>query len=69
MMQWASEHKDHIELFFLPPYSPELNPDENVDRALKADIRSRISAQIEKLKNRSLKFMRKLAHTSNSQDF
>ena len=23
---WLEEHKDRIELFFLPPYSPELNP-------------------------------------------
>lgn len=26
--QFLAEHKDSIELFFLPPYSPELNPDE-----------------------------------------
>lgn len=26
--QFLAEHKEHIELFFLPPYSPELNPDE-----------------------------------------
>ena len=25
---WVKEHKDRIELFFLPPYSPEYNPDE-----------------------------------------
>jgi transposase len=51
VMQWASEHKDRIELFFLPPYSPEHNPDEYVNRALKTDIRSRAPAQIEKLKD------------------
>lgn len=26
--EWLSEHQDQIELFFLPSYSPELNPDE-----------------------------------------
>ncbi len=26
---WLEKHKDQIELFFLPSYSPELNPDEN----------------------------------------
>jgi transposase len=26
--QFIEEHADRIELFFLPPYSPELNPDE-----------------------------------------
>lgn len=25
---WLEEHKDEIEVFFLPSYSPELNPDE-----------------------------------------
>ena len=29
--QWVQAHKDRIELFFLPPYSPELNPDEYVN--------------------------------------
>lgn len=64
VMQWASEHKDRIELFFLPPYSSELNPDEYVNRALKTDIRSRAPAQIEKLKDRTHKFMRKLARSA-----
>ena len=35
---WTEAHKDRIELFFLPPYSPELNPDEYVNRAVKTDI-------------------------------
>ena len=65
VMQWASEHKDRIELFFLPPYSPELNPDEYVNRALKTDIRSRAPAQIDKLKDRTHKFMRKLARSAH----
>jgi transposase len=25
---WAVEHQDKIELFYLPSYSPELNPEE-----------------------------------------
>jgi len=25
---WLEKHKDQIELFFLPAYSPEFNPDE-----------------------------------------
>lgn len=27
--EWNEKHKEEIELFYLPPYSPELNPDEN----------------------------------------
>ena len=26
--EWARKRKDRIELFFLPSYSPDLNPDE-----------------------------------------
>lgn len=29
---WVEAHKSRIELFFLPPYAPELNPDEYVNR-------------------------------------
>lgn len=35
---WLVGNKDHIELFFLPSYSPELNPDEDLNAALKARI-------------------------------
>ncbi len=35
---WLEEHKDKIELFFLPPYSPELNPQEYVNQDLKTNI-------------------------------
>jgi len=38
--EWLAEHKDKIELFFIPPYSPELNPDEYLNHALKLDIHS-----------------------------
>ena len=62
--QWADEHKDRIELFFLPPYSPELNPDEYVNRALKTDIRSRAPAAVEGLKKRTMKVMTKMARST-----
>ena len=35
---WLEEHEDRIELFFLPPYSPELNPQEYVNQDLKTNI-------------------------------
>ena len=35
---WLKEHKDRIELFFLPPYSPELNAQEYVNQDLKTNI-------------------------------
>lgn len=36
--KWLAENKDEIELFFIPPYSPELNPDEYLNHALKLDV-------------------------------
>ncbi len=36
--QWLDEHKDKIEVFFIPPYSPELNPQEYVNQDLKTNI-------------------------------
>jgi len=34
---WVRRHKDEIELVFLPPYAPELNPDELLNHDLKAN--------------------------------
>ena len=31
VQEWLSKHKERIEVFYLPPYSPELNPDEYFD--------------------------------------
>ena len=35
---WLEDHKDRIELFFLPPYSPELNAQEYVNQDLKTNV-------------------------------
>ena len=35
---WVKEHRNQIELYFLPPYSPEHNPDEYLNSDLKRDI-------------------------------
>ena len=32
---WEEEHKDKIKLFYLPPYSPEFNPDEYLNQDYK----------------------------------
>ena len=34
--EWQQKHKDKIEFYFLPAYSPELNPDELVNQDVKA---------------------------------
>lgn len=40
---WVEKHKDRIELFFLPPYAPEYNPDELLNGDLKRGISKRPS--------------------------
>jgi transposase len=36
--EWLSENKAKIEVFFLPPYSPELNPQEYVNQDVKTNV-------------------------------
>jgi transposase len=36
--EWLEDHKEQIEVFFLPPYSPEYNPDEYLNGNLKREI-------------------------------
>jgi transposase len=40
--KWVGKHKDKIELFYLPSYSPELNPEERLDADLKHSIYSKV---------------------------
>jgi transposase len=35
---WLAEHADRIEIYFLPPYSPELNAQEYVNQDLKTNV-------------------------------
>jgi len=37
---WLKKRKDKIEVFFLPPYVPEYNPDEYLNHALKISVHS-----------------------------
>jgi transposase len=38
--EWVEQHKKRIELFFLPSYCPELNPDEYLNNTVKAQLRN-----------------------------
>ena len=38
--EWLANHQDRIEVFYLPPYAPEINPDEYLNRDLKTVLRS-----------------------------
>jgi transposase len=37
---WLEEHQARIEVFYLPPYSPEINPDEYLNRDFKTVLRT-----------------------------
>lgn len=39
---WVAEHQDKIELFYLPSYSPELNPEERLNADLKQAIGTKV---------------------------
>lgn len=45
VQEWLEKHKDKIEVFYLPPYAPEYNPDELVNSDLKRSVGSKASAQ------------------------
>ncbi len=35
---WVEKHKSQIEVFYLPPYAPEYNPDERLNGNLKREL-------------------------------
>jgi transposase len=40
--RWLTEHAAQIQIFWLPPYSPELNPDELLNQDVKTNALGRI---------------------------
>lgn len=46
--EWLEDHTEEIELFFLPSYSPELNPDEYLNCDVKAGVHSKPPARSHK---------------------
>lgn len=58
---WAKANKDQIELFYIPSYSPELNPDEYLNRDLKKNVHGKRAPKTQQeLKENVLSFLRKL---------
>lgn len=58
---WVDKRKEKIELFFLPAYSPELNPDEYLNCDFKAQVHSSPAARTAKqLKHNVKKAMKVL---------
>jgi transposase len=61
--EWVSEHHRQIEVFYLPAYSPELNPDELLNAHLKQALRkaapSRSKQQLKKFTLGHMRSMQK----------
>ena len=60
---WLEKRKDKMEVFFLPPYAPEYNPDEYLNHALKISVHSgQLPYTSEDISHKTQSFMRKLQH-------
>lgn len=60
--EWLECHKEEIELFYLPSYSPDLNPDEYLNNDLKAKVHSGLPARTERdLAQKTISHMRSVA--------
>jgi transposase len=58
---WLAEHSQKIEVFYLPSYSPELNPDECLNADLKAAVTSKAPARAKgQLEKVAISHLRKL---------
>lgn len=60
---WLDAHRDRIEVFYLPPYSPELNPDEylngDLKRAVHQDVAPRDAHQLKLIAQRHLRVIQR----------
>lgn len=58
---WVAERQDQIELFYLPSYSPELNPEERLNAALKQALYTKVPVRTKaKLKAATTEHMQTL---------
>jgi transposase len=60
---WVAAHQDRIEVFYLPRYAPELNPDEYLNNDLKGSVNAGgLPHDKGEVRSRIQEFMRKLLH-------
>ena len=60
--QWADSNKEKIQLFYLPPYSPEYNPDEYLNNDLKRNLGTQaMVTSVDELETNTSNFMTKLS--------
>jgi len=61
VMDGIAAHKDRIEVFFMPPHTPEYNPDEYLNNDLKENVHEAgLPGNKEELRSRMQRFMRRL---------
>jgi len=59
---WVEEHKEQIELFYLPAYSPDLNPDEYLNQDYKQSAnRNSVPTTKKQLETNTIAYMESLA--------
>ena len=60
---WLEKNKEKMEVFYLPPYAPEYNPDEYLNHALKISVHSgQLPYTAEDISHKIQSFMRRLQH-------
>jgi transposase len=58
VVAWLAEHREKIEVFYLPPYAPELNPVEYLNNDMKAQVnKGGLPDNRGSLRNRVVAFM------------
>jgi transposase len=57
---YVEQSKGMLKLFYLPPYSPHLNPDETVWAHVKRDVSRRLVENKEHMKQLALSVLRRL---------
>ena len=66
VQKWLEKHKGRIEVFFLPPYAPELNPDEYLNHALKRSVHLGVNPRTKgEIRHKVQSFVRGLQHNSD----
>lgn len=61
VQQWLAQHHETIEMIYLPPYSPQLNPAEYLNCDVKQGVHSKMPTRIHaQLKQRVLSHLHKL---------
>jgi transposase len=64
---WLEKHKSEIEIFYLPPYAPEYNPDELLNSDLKRVIGKKPSPRSEKELDHNVRFHLKSVQNNSSK--